>query len=173
MDTTIRAEFNGNLRSDYMIGIEVEKTVALYQETLFVQGLKNADIIKNTATGNNIKHIYLGANRSFNINHDWDALISSLLDSGFLVTLDYNVICHSAVMKLLSSKIWKCNNFIPMISVDVTNMCGLNDNLVIKIDDPNLVSKGVWCWNQAALARPAKFTSWEEYSGDRIIKEIV
>ena len=47
-------------------GIEVEKTPAYGQKTLFVVGIQNTFDIMTKAREEDCTHIYLGANQSFN-----------------------------------------------------------------------------------------------------------
>lgn len=166
--TELRKEFMGKERTDYMVGIEVEKTLAYKKKTLFVQGFKSADEIKDKCP-TDIDHIYLCANRSFSPDFDWDTVISSLLDGNFYVTMDYPVAYHKRVMSDLSSKVWKHKNFIPMVTVDIVDLCGLSENLTVKVDDLEFVSKGVWCLNYKDIAQTSKFTEWNEYADDETI----
>ena len=55
-----------------------------------------------------LKHVYLGANQSFNIQlpfgtkkeqKDWDELINQLLKCGYWVTLDYDVKFHEMILE--------------------------------------------------------------------------
>jgi len=168
--TEIRKEFMGKLRTDYMKGIEIEMTPALSEDTLFVQGLKSFDDINLRAKKHNIGHIYLGANRSFDVEYEWAPLIAILLNNGYKVTLDYPAIHHNTMINVLPNTVWKNNRFIPMLTVDITNICGLSKNLTLKIDDPSAVNIGVWCWNQKDLANDAKLTKWHDYADDENIE---
>ena len=170
MAEQIRTEFLGNIRTDFMVGTEVEKTPAYGKLTLFVQGYKTYEEILNKSLAQNINHIYLGANRSFTTGPGWSLLIAELLDNGFFVTLDYVVAYHKQMMHDLPLDIWQHKNFIPMITVDISNLCGLSQNLTVKIDDIDFVSKGVWCLNQSEIADSDKFTSWDQYADDKIIE---
>jgi len=154
----------------YMIGTEIEKTPAFSKKTLFVAGYRPHDEISNVAKQHKVMHIYMGANRSFRMNNDWDLLLTKLLDSGFIVTLDYPVEHHKDLTQALSKGIWQCRNFIPLATVNVTKLNILSQNLTIKIDDPDAVNEGVWCWNQHELVDSNKFTGWNEYEDDEIIK---
>ena len=85
-------------------GVEVEKTPAFGQKTLFVVGIQNPIDLIQKAREEDCTHIYLGANQSFapedkrdNIE-DWHDMISVLLEEGLLVTLDYDVSYHQLVI---------------------------------------------------------------------------
>jgi hypothetical protein len=162
----IRKTFRGKIRTDFMIGSEIEKTPAFNLRTLFVQGFKSFEEISSIGKENNVEHIYLGANRSYEPNHDWNELISKLL-SEFVVTLDYKNEYHSPI---LTEDIWRNEKFIPMITIDVSNLCGLSKNLTLKIDDTEFKSPGIWCVNYQDVADSKKFTAWDEYSSDAIIR---
>ena len=168
--TEIRSEFAGQKRTDFMIGIEVEHTPAYQQKTLFVQGYKSLEEIKTRCIQHHVEHVYLGANRSFSPAHNWNQLISDLLKNNLCVTLDYLASYHQHLMSFLSESIWNHPKFIPMITVDISNLCGLSNNLTIKIDDVDLKSKGVWCINYKDLAVDARFTDWQEYKNDKTIE---
>jgi hypothetical protein len=162
----IRKTFRGKVRTDFMIGMEIEKTPAFNLTTLFVQGYKSYEEIYSISKENDIEHVYLGANRSYEPGHDWNALISALLNE-FVVTLDYRNEFHTP---RLTKDVWSHEKFIPMITIDVSNLCGLSKNLTLKIDDTEFVSPGIWCVNYKDVADSKKFTAWDEYSSDAIIR---
>ena len=164
----VRSEFMGKIRTDFMIGTEVEKTPAYSLVTLFVQGFKSADEIISMCKNKNIYHVYLGANRSYNNIHDWDSLIAVLLERNLLVTLDYPAIHHNDLLISLSYNIWQNGSFIPMATVDITNI-SFSKNLTIKFDDPTLVNPGVWCLHTDKIIKDHNFTSWDEYKNDETI----
>lgn len=166
----IRETFRGKRRTDFMVGSEIEKTPAFSMRTLFVQGYKSFEEIREVCLEHNIEHVYLGANRSFAIGHNWEFLIAELIQAGFIVTLDYLTEYHPYLVVTLSTKIWNNDKFIPMITIDISNLCGLSKNLTLKIDDTDFTSPGIWCVNYKDVANPDKFTSWDEYSSDEIIK---
>jgi len=163
----IRKTFRGKVRTDFMIGSEIEKTPAFNLRTLFVQGYKSYEDIYSVSKENNVEHVYLGANRSFTPAYDWNRLILRLLAEGLVVTLDYKNEYHTPA---LSDDVWKHDKFIPMITIDVSNLCGLNKNLTLKIDDTEFKSPGIWCLNYKDVADSKKFTAWDEYSSDEIIR---
>ena len=163
----IRKTFRGKVRTDFMIGSEIEKTPAFALKTLFVQGFKSFKEIDTICNDNFVEHVYLGANRSYSPEHDWETLILNILDTGRVVTLDYKNTYRTPV---LSKAIWDHDNFIPMITIDVSNLCGLSKNLTLKIDDTEFKSPGVWCLNYTDVANSTKFTAWDEYSSDEIIR---
>jgi len=161
----IRKEFFGNIRTDFMVGNEVEHTPAYGAKTLFVQGFKTFEEIYNKIIDNNIEHIYLGANRTFSINHDWNSLITDLLDTGFKVSLDYPIQYHNLIP--LSDRVLNSLCFIPIITVDIANVKEYQPNLTLKIDDPTAINEGVWCFNTKELVEHGKFTAWAEYANDK------
>ena len=66
--------------ASFFVGVEVEKTPAYNMKTLFVVGLHSPEIIEKLADERGIKHIYIGANHSFNTSNimTWEALAKSL-----------------------------------------------------------------------------------------------
>ena len=98
----------------YFVGTEVERTAQYGQRTLFVVGIQSADEVVRYANEYKAGHIYLGANKSFNIDLDWEPLVDSLLQAGLWVTLDFPIRSHNAVMRILGNHMRK-SKFIPMI----------------------------------------------------------
>jgi hypothetical protein len=149
--------------------------------TLFVVGLQPvADIMaKNIDLGLGFKHIFCGANHSFNPTLDmktngkdlydtvtpWDEMITSLLDNGYMVTLDFDVKDTEIVLEMTCNT---HNNFIPQISVKIPYIKQLNYNAMIKIDDLtfNATNPGVWCHRVDSLLDHTKFTPWRDYTKD-------
>lgn len=169
----------------FFIGGEVEQTAAFNKKTLFVVGYQNTSTIKQLANEHNIKHIFLSANRSFDsvekrdghymvgntFAADWDTQITELLDTGFMVSLDYPAHKHVMVLEILNDSVWQSRNFVPILSVAVPHINDSNVNLTIKIDDTNFgaTNPGVWCINHHEITDSNRFTSWDEYTDDVII----
>ena len=125
----------------YFIGNEIEHTLAFGKKTLFVVGIQDADEIIEMAVKNNVEHIYLGANQSFEITGEhgtdaeqagWDLMVNLCIGAGYLVTLDFDLEDLEWVQE---SGYSENNNFIPMISVKVPYIEQLGYNANIKIDD--------------------------------------
>ena len=77
----------------YFVGSEVEFTPAYSMRTLFVVGIQDADEIIRTAQKHECRHIYLGANQSFEPSDDWDILVKNIVKhKDFMVTLDFDVV---------------------------------------------------------------------------------
>lgn len=145
----------------YFIGTEVEHTPAYGKRTLFVVGLQDLDDILKQAYGQGVKHIYLGANQSFDGNEKYAELVDGCIDAGYLTSLDIDVKYTSAVRK-------HDPLFIPIISVQVPNIERLGPNAVIKIDDDitNKTNPGVWTHRASALMSETVFTDWDKYKND-------
>jgi hypothetical protein len=159
----------------YFIGTEVEHTPAYNKKTLFVVGIKNYDEIKTIANFNGCKHVYCGANMSFDVTENihaqwepWEAMIFPLLKDGFWVTLDIDV---SQVEGLLESGLVEQNRFIPMVSVKLPYIDQLGYNACLKIDDKDFdaTNPGVWVHKVHDLKDRAVFTDWSKYTSDTII----
>lgn len=161
----------------FFVGTEVEKTPAFGKRTLFVVGLHDPYIIISLAKNNDCEHIYFGANQSFpKLAYDdatewaeWEDMIATCIDAGFLCTLDLDV---SQVEGLVEGRLVEYKNFIPQISVKLPYLQLLGYNATIKLDDIdfNATNHGVWCHTIHDLTKRENFTSWNEYGKDEIIK---
>lgn len=169
----------------YFVGGEVEHTPAFGKRTLFVVGLQRTSSVKLMAEQNKTPHIFLSANRSFdsvelrngvymvgdNLASQWEQQIRELLDSGYMVSLDYPAHKHVDVLKILGPGIWQCRNFVPILSVQVPNVTTTSPNLTVKIDDINFraTNPGVWCMNYKEVTDSNRFTDWQDYGTDEIL----
>lgn len=157
--------------ASFFVGIEVEKTPAYNMKTLFVVGLHSPDIIHNLADERGIKHIYLGANHSFNSTNimTWEALAKDLLKRGYWVTLDFDLRFISDVGEMLLAEY---DQFIPQISVKIPYARLFGYNACVKIDDSDFraSNEGVWVHQLHDLMDRSKFTNWTEYGKDEIIE---
>ena len=161
----------------FFTGIEIEKTPAYGMKTLFVVGVHDDQIITTMAQNNDCTHIYFGANQSFKTDgvndaqnwRMWEDMIYVCLEQGYWCTLDLDV---SEVEGLLESGLVEKQQFIPQISVKLPYLQQLGYNATIKIDDKDFkaTNPGVWCHNLHDLLGRDKFTSWDQYSKDEIIK---
>lgn len=162
---------------EFFTGIEIEKTPAYGMKTLFVVGVHDDQIITTMAKNNDCTHIYFGANQSFKtdgVNDSenwrlWEDMIYVCLERDYWCTLDLDV---SEVEGLLESGLVEKRQFIPQISVKLPYLQQLGYNATIKIDDKDFkaTNPGVWCHNLHDLLGRDKFTSWDQYGKDEIIK---
>lgn len=154
----------------YFVGVEVEHTPAYGLLTLFVVGPQDPMEVANKAKAENVRHVYLGANKSFQHSPVWKELVDVLIHEDYWVTLDYNQRYHSSVMRQLNQQMFH-SKFIPMISVEIPNIEAYNYNTTIKIDDLSMdhSNPGVWCHSLHDLMDRSKFTSWDKYKGDKIV----
>ena len=157
------------------IGTEVEHTPQYGKKTLFVVGVKNVDEIMSIADEYGCKHIYCGANMSFNVTSNtasqwepWESMVFPLLKEGYWVTLDIDV---SQIEGLLESGFTEYNRFIPMISVRLPYIDQLGYNACLKVDDKDFDASnpGVWVHRLHDLKEKAVFTDWSKYTTDEII----
>jgi len=161
----------------FFTGIEIEKTPAYGMKTLFVVGVHDDQIITTMAQNNDCTHIYFGANQSFKTDgvndaqnwRMWEDMIYVCLEQGYWCTLDLDV---SEVEGLLESGLVEKQQFIPQISVKLPYLQQLGYNATIKIDDKDFkaTNPGVWCHNLHDLLGRDRFTSWDQYGKDEIIK---
>lgn len=152
----------------FFMGTESNSTPAYGIKTLFVVGYRDIDQILTNARENGCKHIYLGANDSFQKNKLWNVVISTLLNSGYKVTLDFPLELHSYVIDLLDNNVFSDKRFIPIIGCKIKKVETLSDNLVIKIDDENFnySNSGIWCLPKNDLLDCNRYTSWDDYGND-------
>jgi len=169
----------------FFVGTEIEHTPAYGMKTLFVVGTHDPQTVLHIANdtqslldeSKRIKHIYFGANQSFPklLTNDadawspWEYMIQECLDAGYWCTLDFDV---SVVEGVLESALVEHRKFIPQISVKLPYLTQLGYNATIKIDDVDFAATnhGVWCHNLHDLLGRDKFTSWDQYGKDEIIK---
>ena len=167
---------NGSSKDVTMfVGTEVEHTPQYGKKTLFIVGVKNVDDIIIAAKKSGCKHIYCGANMSFNVTSNtesewqpWEAMIFPLLKEGYWITLDIDV---SQVEGLLECGFTEYNRFIPMISVKLPYIEQLGYNACLKIDDKDFDASnpGVWVHKVHDLKTRDIFTDWSKYTTDTII----
>ena len=160
----------------FFIGNEVEHTPAYGLETLFVTGVQPVeDIAFNLTQGEGpIRHIFFGANHSFNPKSnkewvDWETMIKFFLDKDYLCSLDIPL---SAVEQFNDGGLNEYNNFIPQIRVPIPYIKLWNYNTMLKIDDKDFkaTNPGVWSHSLHKLMDRSAFTDWSQYNNDKIIK---
>ena len=163
----------------FFTGVEIEKTPAYGMKTLFVVDVQDPYVIIELARDHKCKHIYFGANQSFKTNgvNDvetwrlWEDMIYVCLDAEdeFWCTLDLDV---KEVEGLLESGLVEKRQFIPQISVKLPYLQQLGYNATLKLDDKDFkaTNPGVWCHNLHDLLGRDRFTSWDQYGKDEIIK---
>ena len=163
----------------FFVGIEIERTPAYGMKTLFVVGVHDPYTIMELANKHGCEHIDFGANQSFKtlgVNdaatwRPWENMIYVCLDSEheFWCTLDFDV---NEAEGLLESGLTEKRRFIPQISVKLPYLNQLGYNATLKIDDKdfNATNPGVWCHNLQDLLGRDRFTDWDQYGKDEIIK---
>jgi len=168
----------------YFTGIEIEHTPAFGLQTLFVTGVQSTQEIQDWLddfasyedTSKHIKHIFFGANHSFNpVYNDyagwkqWDDMITFFLDKDYLCSLDIPL---SAVDEFHDGGLCEYSNFIPQIRVPIPYIKLWNYNTMLKIDDKDFkaTNPGVWSHSLHSLMDRSKFTDWSQYNNDKILK---
>jgi len=156
----------------FFTGVEVEKTPAYGMETLFVTGPQKIRDIE--ARLGNIKHIFFGANHSYNPvqNNDWqlwEDIITHFLLKDILCTLDIPL---DACREFHDGGLAEYDNFIPQIRVPLPYTKLWNYNTMVKIDDVDFkaTNPGVWCHSLHDLMDREKFTDWSKYGLDKVIE---
>lgn len=158
----------------FFTGVEIEHTPAYGMNTLFVTSLQTIDAIELLlATNNNIKHIFFGANHSFNPTtpsewDSWEEMIVHFLENEYLCSLDIPL---SAVESFNDGSLNEFDNFIPQIRVPVPYIKLWNYNTMIKIDDKGFkaTNPGVWSHSLHSLTNRENFTPWSKYKDDKIL----
>lgn len=160
----------------FFVGTEVEHTPAFGLKTLFVTGIQSTTEIKGLARQNGCPHIFFGANHSFTPRPadylewiDWEQMIEDCIKAGFLCSLDIPI---ALAEDFLEGVLVEYDNFIPQIRVPLPYIKQWNYNTMIKIDDRDFkaTNPGVWSHSLHDLMDREKFTSWDKYSLDKILK---
>jgi len=165
-----RAYSTGNKHNvKFFVGKEIEKTPAYGLKTLFVVGIQDVNKIKQLCKEHDCKHIYLGANQSFEMTGAFMAFCITVLKTGILTTIDFDV---KYVDDFVDGGLASYENCIPQVSVKVPYVNKLGPNATIKIDDIgfNKTNTGVWCHKLVDLRSEKTFTGWQEYRNDQIIE---
>lgn len=160
----------------FFLGKEVEHTPAYGMFTLFVTGVHTPEQVHwafdNHPEG--IKHIFFGANHSFNPTTAeewkcWEDMITHFLDLGVWCSLDIPL---SAVEEFNDGSLNDYHNFIPQIRVPIPYIKLWNYNTMLKIDDKdfNSTNPGVWSHSLRDLLGRDKFTDWSQYKNDEVVK---
>jgi hypothetical protein len=159
---------------NFFVGTEVEHTPAFGMRTLFVTGVQSGTDIQTRALAYKCKHIFFGANHSFNPkdyaeHKQWEDMIMLFLKSDYLCSLDIPL---NQVEEFNDGGLNEWDNFIPQIRVPIPYIKLWNYNTMLKIDDKDFkaTNPGVWCHSLHDLKDRSKFTSWDNYSNDEIIK---
>lgn len=156
----------------FFLAVDITTSPAQGLKTLFVAGIRSLDQIAALAEEHNVKHVYLGANQSFQRNKAWAEIIPALIGKGYRVTLDFpNAAVEYVRELLLPSGILGSPSFIPVVSVAVPFVESLNKNLIVKIDDISYdgTNSGVWCVPAHSLLDSNRFTQWNEFGADQIL----
>ena len=156
----------------FFTGIEVEHTPAFGKKTLFVVGIQSIDNIISHLNGS--EHIFFGANHSFNPkssteHKQWEEMIYFFLKKEYLCSLDIPI---NQVEEFHDSGFCEYDNFIPQIRVPIPYIKLWNYNTMLKIDDKDFMATnpGVWSHSLHTLMDRSKFTDWNQYNKDQILK---
>jgi hypothetical protein len=170
----MKRDYNTGISEDviFFTGTEVEHTPAYGMKTLFVTGVQSSEHIALNLQG--CEHIFFGANHSYNPqNYDehkaWEEMIMFFLDKEYICSLDIPI--HQ-VEEFHESGLCERNNFIPQIRVPIPYIRLWNYNTMIKIDDKDFkaTNPGVWSHSLHTLMDRSKFTDWNQYKNDKVIK---
>lgn len=170
----MKRDYQDGIKEDviFFTGIEIEHTPAYGKKTLFVTGVQSCDEIASHLQG--CEHIFFGANHSFNPEtapewKSWETMIEYFLNKGYWCSLD---IPMSHVEEFNDGGLCEFDNFIPQIRVPIPYVKLWNYNTMIKIDDKDFkaTNPGVWSHSLHDLKDRSKFTSWDQYTNDKVIK---
>ena len=169
----MQRDYNTGVKDNviFFVGNEVEHTPAFGMKTLFVTGVQEVDIISTHLQ--ECKHIFFGANHSFNPKtarnwKEWETMIEYFLEREYLCSLDIPI---SVAEEFHENGLCEYNNFIPQIRVPLPYIRLWNYNTMLKLDDKdfNATNPGVWSHNLHELMDRKKFTSWDQYKDDKIV----
>ena len=157
----------------FFTGVEVEKTPAFGMKTLFVTGVQPLDVIDWWYNEEQCKHIFFGANHSFNPqgydeHKAWEDMIMFFIKMGYLCSLDIPL---NQVEEFNEGGLNEHDNFIPQIRVPIPYIRLWNYNTMLKIDDKDFraTNPGVWCHSLHNLMDREKFTDWDKYGLDKVL----
>lgn len=174
--------------ADFFVGQEVEHTPAFGMKTLFIVGIQPVEKIEKltkelyfsisksdyASMTDPIKHLFFGANHSFNPKNGnewntWETMIQYFLDKDYMCSLDIPMEC---VDDFNEGGLNEYDNFIPQIRVPIPYIRLWNYNTMIKIDDRDFkaTNPGVWSHSLHTLMDRSKFTDWSQYTKDKIVK---
>ena len=179
----MKRDYDSGVAEDavFFIGNEVEHTPAYGMRTLFVTGVQREQVIENLLdeqnsyydTSTHIKHIFFGANHSFNPkdyaeHKQWEDMITYFLDKGYLCSLDIPI---NQVEEFNDGGLNEYNNFIPQIRIPIPYIRLWNYNTMLKLDDKDFkaTNPGVWSHSLHKLMDRGCFTDWDKYKGDSIV----
>lgn len=176
----MKRDYSTGTASDitFFVGVEIEKTPAYNMNTLFVVGVHEPEVVLEYAKHpSGIKHIYFGANQSFNpgSNDDadswklWEDMIFVCLEAGYWCTLDFD---SADIEGVLESGLTEKRRFIPQVSVKLPYLQLLGYNATLKLDDVDFdaTNPGVWCHRLSKLTTDDTFTGWDDYTKDEVLK---
>ena len=159
---------------NFFVGTEVEHTPAFGMRTLFVTGVQSGADIQARALAYKCKHIFFGANHSFNPtdykeHKAWEDMIMLFLKSDYICSLDIPL---NQVEEFNDGGLNEWANFIPQIRVPIPYIRLWNYNTMLKIDDKDFkaTNPGVWSHSLHTLMDRSKFTDWDQYKNDEIVK---
>lgn len=160
----------------FFTGKEIEHTPAHGMDTLFVVGVHPVDVIeeKLALATYETNHIFFGANHSYDPygaddHYLWESMIEHFLGLGYWCSLD---IPFNQVEDFNEGGLCEYNNFIPQIRIPIPYIKLWNYNTTIKIDDIDFdaTNPGVWAHSLHTLMDRSKFTHWNSYKNDKILK---
>jgi len=174
----MKRDYTDGVKEDitFFVGTEVEHTPAFGMRTLFVTGVQPVDEIAYhfDKHPDGIEHIFFGANHSYNPrNYDehkaWEDMIRFFLEKDYLCSLDIPI---NQLEEFHDSGLCESNNFIPQIRVPIPYIKLWNYNTMLKIDDKDFkaTNPGVWSHSLHTLMDRSKFTDWNQYKNDEIVK---
>jgi hypothetical protein len=176
----MKRDYIDNVESDaveFFTGVEVEKTPAFGQRTLFVVGWHPVATIEEKLRATQfhadgpVQHIFFGANHSFDprINVDdiaaWETMIQHFIKQDMQCSLDIPI----ALAEVFTESILlEYDNFIPQLRIPIPYIKLWNYNTMIKFDDKDFraTNPGVWCHTLHSAMSRDSFTPWCAYKKD-------
>jgi len=159
---------------NFFVGTEIEHTPAFGKLSLFVVGVHPCNAIEEFFKDKECKHIFFGANHSFNPrtyeeHKAWEEMIFYFLKKDVLCSLD---IPFNQIEEFHESGYCEYDNFIPQIRVPIPYIKLWNYNTMLKIDDKDFkaTNPGVWSHSLHSLMDRKNFTDWSQYNNDEIVQ---
>lgn len=154
----------------YYVGVNVERTLAYGQKTLFLNEMRPFQIVIDIANDRECTHIYIGAGSTFKptTTEQWteyDVLVEGLTAAGFLVTMEHNLTQSAEFLECCFAD---NNMIIPVLSVEIPYISQYGNNSCLKISDKSFgeTNAGVWVHSYNDMTKTDAFTHWSKYKDD-------
>lgn len=132
------------IKCKFLTGPEMAHTNFNGLHTLFVAGFAYSSKILDMCSANNIKHVHLGYECTFQNNKMYNQIILDLFNAGLKVTLEYPASEYHTMQDLINLEVWNNRNFVPLMTVEIGKTYLLGQNSSIQFVDGQSNNAGTW-----------------------------